>query len=258
MEFFSLGNKVIAFTTDRRQGRDRDNIYAELNSHAALNGLSLSLSPSRFMYPHQTHTDSVMRVTEDYFSMNEANRREQREAIDAVISMERGAVVGISTADCIPVVIYDKKHHAAAAIHAGWKGTVKRIVEKSILEMQQNFHTNPEDCTAFIGPGISQQSFEVGQEVVDKFKTAGFSMDSYTIYLPDMHGGIEMKPHIDLKEINRQQLLSHGVLEKNIIVSDIDTYTDTRFYSARREQKPPKPDGTVEKCGRILSGFVLL
>ena len=68
---------------------------------------------------------------------------------------------------------------------------------------------------------------------------------------------MKLKPHIDLKAINREQLLNSGLEACNITVSDVDTYTDERFFSARREQLPPAADGTVVKCGRILSGFVL-
>lgn len=258
MEFYSLGNKVIAFTTDRTQGRDAVKIQEQLNHYAAEHRLPLSADANRFVYPHQTHTDRVARITDDLFSKTIPERKAILEGIDAVTSNEPHAIIGISTADCIPVVVYDAEHHAAAAIHAGWKGTVKRIVEKAIAEMKQAYGTNPAQCTAFIGPGISQDSFEVGQEVVDKFTEAGFQMTDYTIEMPDMHGREGKRPHIDLKEINRQQLLSQGVLAENITVSDIDTYTDNRFFSARREQQPPLPDGTVVKCGRILSGFILL
>ena len=145
------------------------------------------------------------------------------------------------------------EHHAAAAIHAGWKGTVLRIVEKTIDEMGKKYGTDAMQCTAVIGPGISQQSFEVGQEVVDLFKEAGFMMDDVTVWLPNTKKDElpKEKPHIDLKEINRRQLLDKGVPKENITISSIDTFTDERYFSARREQQGS------EKCGRILTGFVL-
>lgn len=258
MEFYNLGKKVIAFTTDRTQARDAEKIVQEIHRYADAKGMTLQLDANRFIYPHQTHTDRIARVTNDMFAMDVSERKARLEGIDAVISSELGVVIGISTADCIPVVVYDEEHHVAAAIHAGWKGTVSRIVEKAVKAMQHTFNTNPERCAAFIGPGIRQESFEVGQEVVEKFESAGFQMEYYTIEMPDMHGGAGVKPHIDLKEINRQQLLSLGVRDERITVSDIDTFTDEHFFSARREQAPPLPDGTVVKCGRILSGFVLL
>lgn len=237
MEYYDLGDKITAYTTDRTVGRSREK-------------MAKVLSFSNFMYPHQTHTDRVKEVTEEFFLLPEAEQKELMEGVDAVISDVKDACIGISTADCIPVIVYDKEHHCAAAIHAGWKGTVKRIAEKAVKLMQETYGTRPSQCTAAIGPGISQDSFEVGWEVHEIFKEAGFEMDDVTIVMPSRDGK-GTRPHLDLKEINRRQLLQMGIPPENIFVSPIDTFTDERFFSARREQK-----GT-EKCGRILSGFIL-
>ena len=239
----------IFFTTDRTIGRNPRLISEALRrlypSFSAFNG-----DPKRFDRPHQTHTDRILQVTEAFFALPEEERKALMEGIDAVVSDVRNVCLGISTADCIPVLVYDKAHHCAAAIHAGWRGTVVRIVEKAIQKMQELYATAPEQCEAVIGPGISQQSFEVGWEVYKAFEEAGFPMQDVTVEMPSSDGN-GTRPHLDLKEINRLQLLSAGILPENISVSTIDTYTDTRFFSARREHK-----GT-EKCGRILSGFIL-
>lgn len=231
------------FTTDRTIGRDAEAIFSALGMDAAGEGC-------RFARPHQTHTDRVLHVTEAFFSLTEEEREVMMEGVDAVVSDVRNACLGISTADCIPVLIYDKEHHAAAAIHAGWRGTVKRIAGKAVGEMAGIFGTCPEECEAVIGPGISQDSFEVGWEVHQAFVDEGFEMEEVTIVMPSKDGN-GTKPHLDLKEINRRQLLSAGLKAENIAVSDIDTFTNGQYFSARREQK-----GDI-KCGRILSGFVL-
>ncbi len=218
---YNLGEKIDAFTTDRTIGRKIPGV----------------------VYPHQTHTDKIYTISSDFFLLSLAERKAALEGVDALISNAKNIIMGISTADCIPVIVYDPVHHAAAAIHAGWKGTRLMIVSKTLQEMQKVYGTNPSDCTAAIGPGISQDSFEVGQEVVDAFVEAGFEMDDYVI--------MKKKPHIDLKALNKYQLTSTGVKDNNIIVSDIDTFTDVDYFSARREQH-----GDI-KCGRILSGFML-
>ena len=290
MEYYSLGEKIIAFTTDRTVGRDKAKLFKELHQTYPILPPSNERAGVGLYYPHQTHTDRIFQITEEFLALPWEEQKPQLEGFDAVIyqspkyqevsqtnqqhtniSSPQGfcppgnggteggvktidgweGALGISTADCIPVIVYDKANHAAAAIHAGWKGTVKRIVEKAIARMQEVYGTNPADCTAAIGPGISQESFEVGWEVVETFRQEGFDMDRYVIEMPNMHGEGQ-KPHIDLKEINRQQLLRCGLTSANIFVSPIDTFTDERFFSARREQK-----GDV-KCGRILSGFILL
>ena len=243
MIYYSLGKNIKAFTTDRTVGRD-PYLLCPL----------VGVKPERFARPHQVHEDIVYTISEDFFLLPYAEQREQLEGIDAVITDVTDACIGISTADCIPVLVYDPTHHVAAAIHAGWKGTVKRIVEKSIDEMARKYNTAPSECTAIIGPGIEQVSFEVGQEVVERFKEAGFDIERHTVMMPNtLRGELpEEKPHIDLKEINRQQLLAKGLHEQNITVSPIDTFTDEHYFSARREQK-----GNI-KCGRILTGFVLM
>ena len=251
MELYNLGKGIVAFTTDRTQGRDIYRIRESLIRHFP----NLQGRINNGLYPHQTHTDNVFYITDEFLTLPETERKDRLEGIDAVISNVPDVIMGISTADCIPVLVYDPEHHAAAAIHAGWKGTVKRIVEKSLVRMQETFGTNPAKCVAAIGPGISLESFEVGDEVGEAFVNEGFDIEKVSVRLPMMnvsHPTDEKRLHLDLKEINRCQLLSLGVLAENINVSPIDTYTDERFFSARREQK-----GDV-KCGRILSGFVII
>ena len=218
---YSLGENIDAFTTDRTVGRNIPGV----------------------IYPHQVHTDRIFAITSDFLALSERERKDALEGIDAIMTDVRDVVMGISTADCIPVIVYDSAHHVAAAIHAGWKGTRLRIVTKAIKEMQRLYGTDPSVCTAAIGPGISQESFEVGQEVVDAFVEAGFDMSRYVI--------MKAEPHIDLKAINLDLLTAAGVRQENVFVSEIDTFTDENYFSARREQHG------VVKCGRILSGFCL-
>lgn len=211
------------FTTTKATGRDPQLLCPELG-----------VPTDRFYRPHQVHGTSVEVVTEETLGapMSDA---------DAVIYNLRNACIGISTADCIPVLCYDPEHHCAAAIHAGWRGTVARIVEKAVAAMQQQFGTQPSVLQCVIGPSIGVDSFEVGDEVYEAFFQAGFDMSRMSVR--------KQKWHLDIKECNRMQLLSAGVKPENIHVSDIDTMTDDRFFSARRE-------GAA--TGRILSGIVLL
>lgn len=248
------------FTTDRTIGRDPQLISEAIRKispdFAAFDATEKSSDNEentvtmRFARPHQTHTDRILRIQEDFFSLTETEREAMMEGIDAIITDVRNACFGISTADCIPVLVYDPEHHCAAAIHAGWRGTVQRIVEKTLHEMHKAYGTKAEKCEAVVGPGISQDSFEVGWEVHKAFEDAGFDMQPFTKVMPSRDGN-GTKPHLALKEINSLQLLLAGLQLENLRVSSIDTFTDSRFFSARREQKGS------EKCGRILSGFVM-
>ena len=128
-----------------------------------------------------------------------------------------------------------------AAIHAGWRGTVGRIVEKTIHVMKDIYHTDEKDIIACIGPGISLESFEVGDEVYQAFEEAGFDMS--------LIARKYAKWHIDLWEANRLQLLGLGVKEEHIEVAGICTYRAYEsFFSARR---------MGIRSGRILSGIML-
>ena len=221
--------EAIAFTTTRTLGRDPQLLCP-----------ALGVPTERFARPHQVHGTVVRSITEAFFALTPEEQKAELEGVDAVIYNIRNACVGISTADCIPVVAYDPVHHCAAAIHAGWRGTVARIVGKAISLMHDEYDTMAADLKCAIGPGISLASFEVGDEVYEAFREAGFAMDA----IAQRHE----KWHLDLKRCNALQLMEAGVKPENIEVSPFDTMTDERFFSARREGA---------KTGRMLSGIVL-
>ena len=150
--------------------------------------------------------------------------------VDALITRELGYCLCISTADCVPVLIYDKKHSAIAAIHAGWRGTVAYIVRDTLLRMEKEFGTSGEDVIACIGPSISLASFEVGEEVYEAFQKNGFDMPRISIRKEETG-----KHHIDLWEANRMQILAFGVPSGQVELARICTYIHhDEFFSARR------------------------
>lgn len=234
------GHTATVFTTMKAIGR-----VPELLCPA------LGVSQGRFARPHQVHSTVVRQIAEEFFSLPELTRTMLLDGVDAVIYDVRDACIGVSTADCIPVLCYDPEHHCAAAIHAGWRGTVARIVTKAVEMMRVAYHTDPSKLICMIGPGIEKASFEVGDEVYEAFSKAGFPMDQIAERMPARLAESTAdcwKWHIDIKLCNKMQLLSLGVTEPNITVSAIDTMTDERFFSARR-------DGS--KTGRMLSGIIL-
>ena len=162
--------------------------------------------------PRQTHSDHVRFVTESG----------RPEDTDAVITDKPGLCVCVKTADCIPVLLYDTRQRIVAAVHAGWRGTVSRIVQKTIEMMKP---VQPTDVHAIIGPGISLQWFEVGDEVYEAFQTAGFPMERIARK--------ERSLHIDLWEANKWLLEEQGV--SDIYIEGTCTRASNDFYSARRE-----------------------
>ncbi len=181
--------------------------------------------------PRQVHSDNVL-------WMHEAGRPE---ATDAVITDQPGLPVCVKTADCIPVLLYDTRQRIVAAVHAGWRGTVSRIVQKTVRQMHP---LDPKDLHAIIGPGISLQQFEVGDEVYDAFFAAGFPMERIARRFPSSNG--KEAWHIDLWDANRFLLQELGV--DGIFVEGTCTRTYEDFYSARRE--------TIN-TGRNYNGIVI-
>lgn len=175
--------------------------------------------------------------------------REDLEGYDALITQLPDCGIGVRTADCVPVLLFDYRKRVIAAIHAGWKGTVLRISQLTIKKMHEAFGCEPKDIIAQIGPSIGPDSFQVGEEVVERFRDAGFPMEEIHSWQGEgdgtpMSGG----HHIDLWKANRWLLTDAGIAPQSITIAAIDTYTDERFFSARRE-------GT--RCGRIINAIRL-
>lgn len=183
---------------------------------------------------------------------------------DALITRVPGLLLAVQTADCVPVLLADTKRHAIAAIHAGWRGTLARIVAKTLGRMHMEFGTRPEDVSAALGPCIARCSYEVGPEVAAAFSAQfaqarewidvprelrhGLSDDQFVAgdgpnplkWLSMMPPGHDPPPptvQLDLIAANRWQLVDAGVAEKNISDSGLCTACRTdMLFSHRREQ----------------------
>lgn len=260
LDYYDFGNEVTAFSTTRHGGYSTGN-YAELNINRFCGDEEtcirknrealcsrLGISDDRLLMPHQVHLTKTVRINEALLSLSEEERREALEGYDALMTNLKGVCIGVSTADCIPILLYDKPHHAVCAIHAGWRGTVARITEKAIAEMVAAYGTRPEEIKAQIGPGIHLESFEVGDEVYEAFSQAGFDMTAISKRFPSTDG-IGEKWHIDLPECNRQQFLAAGVPSASIAISPVCTYVESsRFFSARH---------LGINSGRIFTGIIM-
>lgn len=236
---YNFGEGVSAFSTMRQGGYSKGN-YADFNincycgdeeeaikkNRKALCTL-LGISDDCLLMPHQVHQTEIAIIDDDFMHHTIEERRQALDGVDALMTNLKGVCIGVSTADCIPVLLHDPEHRAVCAIHAGWRGTVKRIVEHAIEKMTAVYGTHPTDIVAQIGPGISLDSFEVGDEVYEAFSNEGFPMESISKR--------REKWHIDLPACNRLQLESMGVPSEHIAVSPICTFKQAdSFFSARR------------------------
>ena len=172
-------------------------------------------------------------------------RKEELNGYDALVTSLPGCAVGIHTADCVPILMYNPQRRVVAAVHSGWKGTVQRISQKVLFVLKQHYGSRPEEVRVAIGPAIGPASFQVGEEVVQFFKEQGFPLEEIWHFQPG-RSGVPMADghHLDLFKANRWLLEEAGVPAANIQSCGIDSYTDETFFSARREGL---------SCGRTIS-----
>lgn len=184
---------------------------------------------------------------------------------DGLITATPRLLLSVRTADCIPVLIADGERRAVGAFHAGWRGTLARIVEKGVGEMRRNFGSDPAELFAAIGPGVHHCCYAVGDEVRFKFESQFpyaselfhevFSSDPVRRKYPLLflnqrapgHGEPPRESHLDLAEANRRQLLEAGIPSEHITVSELCTSCRTDLlFSHRKEQG---------KTGRMMAAI---
>lgn len=172
----------------------------------------LSINSRQLARAYQCHGSSIWHAKEGSYQEN----------YDAIISTKCGVIAGVDVADCCPILLVDPIKKITAAIHAGWKGTVAQIVQKTAKELIENYQCHSKDLLAWIGPCISQTHFEVGDEVAQHFSE-----------LEKIKKG--QKFHVDLKKANFFQLQEIGI--NQIETSEYCTIEhNAYFYSHRKEQ----------------------
>lgn len=144
-------------------------------------------------------------------------------ASDALITNNKNLGLAIAVADCTPIFIYDKINKVIAAVHSGWQGTEQKILLKTLVMLQKDHSSNPENMIVYIGPSISQANYEVGKEFAEKFDRT---------YLEPKGD----KYLLDTGRINYQILLDFGIPKNQIQKSDLCTYEfSTLLHSYRRD-----------------------
>jgi YfiH family protein len=174
---------------------------------------------------------------------------------DGLITDTPGLILAVKTADCLPVILVDRKRRAVGIFHAGWRGTVQRIVEKGVGEMRKHFKSDPRDLLAAMGPCVQKCCYEVGEEVRAKFETQFAYASSLFHELKESdpvrekypllfltarapgHSELPVKLFLDLVEANRRQLLDAGVPPKNIEAVGPCTACHTDLLFSHRAEK---------------------
>lgn len=191
--------------------------------------MHLGVDLDDLIMPRQTHSTRVAVIDERFRSLDIDKQEAALEGVDALVTTLQGVVIGVNTADCVPLVLVDGQAGVIAVAHAGWRGTVGRIGEAVVKEMCRQ-GADAHRIQVAMGPSICQECFEVGDEVVTAFKTAGFALDDIV-----KRNAVTGKAHIDLRMANRAVLIAAGVPEGNIVTSrHCSRCEHDRFFSARR------------------------
>ncbi len=163
---------------------------------------------------------------------------------DALLTDRPGILLVVRTADCLPVLLVDKKKKVVAAVHCGWRGTKKKLAEKAVKAMSVLYKCERSSLLAALGPCIEQDCYEVGDEVRESFQDAGIRDDFFL-----SSSAKKGRYYFDLKQANRYQLLKAGMKPENIFSVDLCTYCEESLFSYRR-------DGL--KAGRMVNFIGLL
>lgn len=205
----------------------------------------LGIDPSVLFSPKQSHGDSICIIDDEFLNLASDVQQYLLDDVDALITNVKNIGIGITTADCVPILLYDSEKEVLATVHAGWKGTVKHIASKTLIEMEKKFGCQAKDIIVGIAPSISAQLFEVGEEVGEAFVKAKYKLKDIS-FRNETTG----KLHINLQEANILDLTKAGVKRDNIEDSKLCTYSNPDlFFSARRQ--------TI-KSGRMMTGGVLI
>ena len=223
-----------SFQKDRvRFTGDEEIVYSDNRKELAR---LLSLEIGQFVFPRQTHSDAVCDI--------DSVPKSEISDTDALVTNKPGICLCVQTADCVPVLLFDPQKKVIAAVHAGWRGTVAKIVANSVHMMKEKYDCNPKTILAAIGPSISPEVYEVGDEVVQAVRQS----------IPDAEVVLQMqesgKFHVDLWAANRNVLLECGIPIENIeVLAECSFQSDKKYYSARREGVD---------TGRMVSGIIMI
>ncbi|WP_373127793.1 peptidoglycan editing factor PgeF [Dielma fastidiosa] len=220
-------------------GGDKENILKNRNKFCE----DFNISLNQCVFAQQTHSDHLIKVTNADSGRGSDDAANAIPDCDALYTKEKGIMLGVFHADCVPVLIYDPIQELICAIHAGWQGTVKEITGKAINYLKENEGVDPSQLLVYIGPAICQDNFEVGEEVVELINNMSFDTSAFVYQNTETK-----KAYVDNKGLNREQCILAGVPYTNISVDKNCTYSNQEnFFSYRRDKN----------CGRHMS-FIMM
>jgi len=205
-------------------------------------GEQYKIDSQQIIIPFQTHGTEIQEIDKAFFLLTDDKKKQYLHGVDALFTKLTGVCIGVTTADCVPLLFYDPEKKVIAVAHAGWRGTYSRIAEKTVHTLVEKYNCQPENIMVTIGPSISAEVYEVGKEVAENFEIAGFDISEIVKIRNNTY-------FLDLWKANQLTLQETGILKDNIEIAGICTFTNhERLFSARR---------LGIKSGRMLSGIML-
>ena len=199
-------------------------------------GSLFEAKPEDFVLTQQTHSVNVRHVGREDRGKGIFRERNYTD-VDALITNEEGVILTAFSADCVPILFYDKGHRAIASCHSGWRGTHGRILARVIEAMQREFSSKPEEIYIAIGPSICKNCYEVSEDVGEAFLDAFPALREMTKNASPIERVSEEKFHIDLWELNRWIALENSIPAENISISGYCTMErPDLFFSHRYSQ----------------------
>ena len=180
--------------------------------------------------PYQTHTSNVKKVEKQRGIF-----LEEFHNIDGLMSNQKNKMLSLVFADCTPIYLFDKANRVIANIHSGWQGTLNKIVQKAIDKMIVEFGSNPQNIICAIGPTIRKCHFEVEEDVKDKFYNQFKNICKPEDFI--LKAAIEQKYYIDTVYLNKKMMTQSGILEENIVDSNICTVCNNQLFHSYRVNK---------------------
>lgn len=220
-DFLTIKNKnfQIVFTNaekNRSFNRNTEDGVKELNS------LKTEFNADEIIYLKQVHSDRVVKYLKSDKSINE-------EEGDAIITNEKNVIIGVFTADCVPIILIDEEREVIAAIHSGWRGTMDSITLKTIEKMKSEFTTNASNIKVYIGPHIRRCCYEISKELKEKFIEKKKTISEAVLF----NGN-----NLNLEACILEDLKAAGVPDQNINSLDLCTYcsNDIKLHSYRKSE----------------------
>jgi YfiH family protein len=252
---FNMFTNIAHFCTDREGGVSVGNFASfnlspfssdnpkYFNENLQTLSKKIGVETEKIIIPFQTHGTKIREIDPNFLQLSNEEKSANLNGVDALITRTPNVCIGLTTADCVPLLFYDPQKNAIAVAHAGWRGTCARISEKTVQSLVENYNSDPADIKVVIGPSISAEAYQVGEEVVQNFENAGF----------DLLKIVKMKDEaffLDLRKANQLSLEKAGIHSEYIEISGICTFTQhEKYFSARR---------LGIKSGRMLTGIMLI